>query len=100
MFTLPFKKNMKHFWFINTVMQVFLNAVLLISSDLRIWAAAELVIIAVETLYYRNRLVNRNGEHNKKRNESYAIVANVFSLIHELPPALIVNLIMRYKGWR
>ena len=100
MFALPFKKNMKHFWFINTVTQVFLNAVLLISSDLRIWAAAELVIIAVETLYYRNRLVNRNGEHNKKRNESYAIVANVISLIHELPLALIVNLIMRYKGWR
>lgn len=100
MFALPFKKNLKHIWFINIVTQIFLNAVILFSSNILIWAAAEILIIITESLYYRKRLINRKGENNKGRNIVYAVAANLFSLIHELPVVLLVNIIFMYNGFR
>lgn len=100
MFSYPIKKNLKKLFFINTVTQVFLNVVISFSGNLLIWAAAELVIVIVEAIYYSNRLVNRKGENKRGRNVGYAVAANLFSVIHELPVALIVNFILWYLGWR
>ena len=100
MFSYPLRKNLKKLFYINTITQVFLNVVIWFSGDLRIWAAAELVIVIGEAVYYSNRLVNRKGENKMGRNVEYAVAANLFSVIHELPVALIVNLILKYLGWR
>lgn len=97
-FRLSFKKCLKHFFLINIITQVFLNVVTIFINNIWVWAAAEVVIITVESLYYRKRLITRNGELFPKRNVCYGIVANLFSLFQELPLLLIVNLFLMYTG--
>lgn len=97
-FRLSFKKCLKHFFLINIITQIFLNVVTIFINDIRVWAAAEVLIILVESLYYRKRLITRNGELFPKRNICYGIVANLFSLSLELPLLLIINLFLLYTG--
>ena len=97
-FRLSFKKCLKHFFLINIITQIFLNVVTIFINNIWVWAAAEVLIITVESLYYRKRLITRNGELFPKRNVCYGIVANLFSLSQELPLLLIVNLFVMYTG--
>ncbi len=97
-FRLSIKKNLKQLFFINIVTQIFLNVVTFFINIFWVWAAAELVIIIVESAYYRKRLVNRDGEQVPGRNVAYGIVANLFSLSMELPMLLIVYLILMFFG--
>ena len=97
-FRLSFKKCLKHFFLINIITQIFLNVVTILISNILVWAAAEIVIISVESLYYRKRLITRDGKLFPKRNVCYGIVANLFSVFQELPLLLIVNLFLMYTG--
>lgn len=97
-FRLSFKKSLKHLFFINIITQVFLNVVTICINNIWAWAAAELVIIIVESAYYRKRLISRDGELFPKRNVCYGIAANLFSLVQELPLLLVVNFVFLFIG--
>lgn len=91
------KKNMRHFILINVITQLILNVfnICWYLSDHSgfytvPWIIAEILIIVVEALWYSKRLINKEGKISVKRNVAYAIVANIVSILAELPIYLIL----------
>ena len=81
------KKNIPCFIGANTITQLFLNAVIIYlhyhgAQLLMIFVipAAEILIMIIEGLIYRKRLVNKNDEVNTKKNFFFGIFANIFSI--------------------
>ena len=88
MFKLFNKHNIKYFFIINIVTQIILNGILIYTEYngfglmlLFIFPFTELLIIFIESKYYKKRRVNREGEVNSKRNILYGIAANIASVV-------------------
>lgn len=101
--------NYKHFIKINIITQIFLNLVLVGETVIRqtfnvdigplyLWIGAECIIILVESLYYLNRLKTRDGRVRKVRNVVFGIVANLVSILVEIPVWFILLLGFRMFG--
>ena len=92
------KKNLKRFIFINLVTQGLLMAFNTVSrlvfvvmlNHFQIWLCMEVVITAIEMIYYSKRLVNKQGKVSVKRNLIYGFVANLVSAFIDLPIVLIM----------
>ena len=91
------KKNIRTFILINVVTQLILNVfnICWYLSDHSgfytvPWIVAEILIIVIEALWYKERLINKEGKISVKRNITYAIVANVVSILADLPVYLIL----------
>ena len=88
LFKLFNKQNIKYFFIINIITQIILNGILIYTLYygiglmlLFIFPITELLIIIIESNYYKKRLVNREGEVSSKRNILYGIVANIASVV-------------------
>lgn len=104
-FNLINKKNMWHLFLINVITQLILNVfnICWYLSDHSgfytvPWIIAEILIIVVEALWYSKRLINKEGKISVKRNVAYAIVANIASILAELPIYLILLFIPVTRG--
>ncbi|MBO4902728.1 MAG: hypothetical protein J5518_08035 [Lachnospiraceae bacterium] len=95
-------KNLPHFLLVNLVTQVLLFAFNLISvwslsvyaHYIPLWFFAEAVITVFEVLWYRERLVKKDGSISKARNILYGLIANLVSMFIDLP-LLIFMVLMR-----
>ncbi len=81
------KKNIPCFIGANTITQLFLNAVIIYLHYhggqlfmIFVVPVAEILIMIIEGLIYRKRLVNKNDEVNTKKNFFFGIFANIFSI--------------------
>ena len=57
---------------------------------------AEILIMIIEGLIYRKRLVNKNDEVNTKKNFFFAIFANIFSIVMGL---ILLELGLKIAGF-
>lgn len=87
-FGLVSRRNIKYFLLINVLTQALLDIYLFVGYQLGFvmhsnylihWIVAEAVIFVTEMLYYRKRLVNRNGEINTRKNLRFGFTANFVS---------------------
>ena len=100
-FHYPYEWNKRPFILINTVTQVFLNFVVVIvplairslSSSLMtafLWLFAEIFVIVIEVIYLRPRLKDYKGEIRKTKTGLCVVLANIVSVLAELPIYLIL----------
>ena len=103
-FNLFRKKNILHFLIVNIITQIILNAVNIAwylqgtAIYFYAWIATEVLITVFEALWYRNKLVRKDGTVSAKRNVLYAITANVVSALADLPLFLIMLLLPVTRG--
>lgn len=92
-FRLFTKKNLKAFLIINIATQLLLFAYNLfclifepmLRSHFQYWFAVEAVIMLIEVLWYRKKLVNKQGNISAGRNIAYGITANLISMFIDFP---------------
>lgn len=97
------RKNIPCFLIANTITQLFLNAVIIYlhyhgGQLLLIFVVpiAEIIIMIIEGLIFRKRLVNRSGEVSTKKNFVFAIFANIFSIVMGL---MLLELGLKIAGF-
>ena len=102
MFSLTYHKNFNYLLIINVITQILLNVVTILTLKMHLgggrmnligWLATEIAIIIIESVYYCKRLKHKDGEIHSVRNVIYGVVANIFSLLIEVPAFFIVSFI-------
>lgn len=92
------KKNIKKFLLINLITQGMLFVFNTVSrlvffvmlNHFQIWLCMEVVITAIEMIFYSKQLVNKQGSVSVARNLIYGFVANLVSAFIDLPIVLIM----------
>ena len=107
LFHYPYGRNKRPFILINTVTQVFLNFVVVIaplaikslSTSLMIaflWLFAEIIVIVIEVIYLRPRLKDYKGEIRKTKTGLCVVLANIVSVLADLPIYLILVPVLEF----
>ena len=104
-FNLFRKKNILPFIVANVITQIILNAINIVwylsganGIYFYAWIAAEVVITAIEALWYSKKLVRKDGTVSVKRNILYTITANVVSAFADLPVFFIMMFLPATRG--
>ena len=95
------KKNLKYFFIVNLTTQFMLFVynflsrlfITVLMNHFALWIVMEAVILAVETIWYCKKLVNKQGDVSKVRNIFYAITANLISAFIDVPILLIMAIV-------
>ncbi|MBR3462911.1 MAG: hypothetical protein IKH20_09565 [Clostridiales bacterium] len=98
-FNLFRKKNILPFLTINIITQIILNTaniIWYISGNIDhypgVWVAIEIVITAIEAVWYSKKLIRKDGSVSVRRNILYAITANLVSALTDMPVLIILML--------
>ena len=98
------KKNLKYFLIVNITTQFLLFIynflsrlfIVVLKNHFALWLVMEVVILVIETIWYSNKLVKKQGDVSKVRNIIYAITANLVSAFFDVPVLMFMG-IMRNR---